>query len=162
MNPLDALTAPLLAVGTEYYLFGVAESAGGRFQYHAFWGHDEVAERRAFEQTVDLIIDRLDRSPDLHVYHYAPYEPNALKWLASTYATRETEVDRLLRGRVLVDLYRIVRQSVRIGTESYSLKELEALYRGKRSTEIVDAAISRFHFVMWAPWNDARPSCTVL
>jgi hypothetical protein len=24
MNPLDALTAPLLAVGTEYYLFGAA------------------------------------------------------------------------------------------------------------------------------------------
>src|SRR6185437_730992 len=23
-------------------------------------------------------------------------------------------------------------------------------------------AMSRFHFVSWAPWNDARPSCTVL
>ena len=132
-----------------YYLFGVAESAGGRFQYHAFWGHDEVAERRAFEQTVDLIIDQLDRSPDLHVYHYAPYEPNALKELAGSYATREAEVDRLLRGRVLVDLYRVVRQGVRMSTESYSLKSLEPFYRHERAGEIIDAAASIVAYEDW-------------
>ncbi|TMD15670.1 MAG: TM0106 family RecB-like putative nuclease [Chloroflexi bacterium] len=132
-----------------YYLFGVAESAGGRFQYHAFWGHDETAERRAFEQTVDLIIDRLDRSPDLHVYHYAPYEPNALKELAGGYATREAEVDRLLRGRVLVDLYRVVRQGVRMSTESYSLKSLEPFYRHERAGEIIDAAASIVAYEDW-------------
>src|SRR5207302_4760837 len=87
--------------------------------HHTCWGHDPDEEKRAFEQVVDFLIDHLNRNPDLHVYHYAPYEPNALKWLASTYATREAEVDLLLRGRVLVDLYRVVRQSVRIGTESY-------------------------------------------
>src|SRR5438105_13629919 len=114
-----------------------------RPQHHAFWAHDAQAQKRAFEQVVDLLIERFDRHPDLHVYHYAAYEPNALKWLASTYATREQEVDRLLRGRVLVDLYRVVRQSVQVGTESSSLKEPEALYRGKRTTtEIVDAASS--------------------
>src|SRR5438874_1956845 len=113
-------------------------------------------QKRPFEQVVDFLIDRLNRNPDLHVYHYAPYEPNALKWLASTYAIREAEVDRLLRGRVLVDLYRIVRQSVRIGTESYSLKELESLYRGKRSTEIVDAAGSIVAYEDWLESRDQR------
>src|SRR3989454_6957401 len=114
------------------YLFCIWETLAlnveGGGVHRAFWGHDSEQEKRAFEQVVDFLIDRLDSNPDLHVYHYAPYEPNALKWLASTYATREAEVDRLLRGRVLVDLYRVVRQSVRIGTESYSLKELESLY----------------------------------
>src|SRR5207237_10195942 len=95
------------------------------------------------------LIGRLDRNPDLHVYHYAAYEPNALKVLASSYATREAEVDRLLRGRVLVDLYRVVRQSVRIGTESYSLKELESLFRGARTTQIVDAAASLVAYDDW-------------
>src|SRR3989440_530380 len=148
------------------YLFGVLEFTSqetlplegeGRVGvHHTFWGHDPDEEKRAFEQVVDFLIDRLNRNPDLHVHHYAPYEPNALKWLASTYATREAEVDRLLRGRVLVDLYRVVRQAVRIGTESYSLKELEALYRGKRSTEIVDAAGSIVAYEDWLESRDQR------
>jgi len=141
------------------YLFGIfeytlpLEGEGRVGVHHPFWGHDPDEEKRAFEQVVDFLIERLNRNPDLHVYHYAPYEPNALKYLASTYATREAEVDRLLRGRVLVDLYRIVRQSIRIGTESYSLKELESLYRGKRSTEIVDAAGS---IVAYEDWLESR------
>src|SRR5437879_5192391 len=138
------------------YLFGIWEAEGGEGVHHTFWGHDPDEEKRAFEQVVDFLIERLNRNPDLHVYHYAPYEPNALKWLASTYATREAEVDRLLRGRALVDLYRVVRQSVRIGTESYSLKELESLYRGKRSTEIVDAAGSIVAYEDWLESRDQR------
>ena len=146
------------------YLFGITEFesppplgegrvGAGRPQHHAFWAHDPQAEKRAFEEVMDFLIERLNRHPDVHIYHYAAYEPNALKWLASTYATREQEVDRLLRGRVLVDLYRVVRQSVQVGTESYSLKELESLYRGKRTTEIVDAAAS---IVAYEEWLDAR------
>jgi len=147
------------------YLFGITEfislPLAGRDgegvrnpRHHAFWGHDTQAEKRAFEEVMDFLIERLDRNPDLHVYHYAAYEPNALKALSGTYATREQEVDRLLRGRVLVDLYRVVRQSVQVGTESYSLKELEALYRqGKRTTEIVDAASS---IVAYEEWLDSR------
>jgi uncharacterized protein len=144
------------------YLFGILEytvplkGEGREAVHHTFWGHDPDEEKRAFEQVVDFLIERLNRNPDLHVYHYAPYEPNALKYLASTYATREAEVDQLLRGRVLVDLYRIVRQSVRIGTESYSLKELESLYRGKRSTEIVDAAGSIVAYEDWLESHDQR------
>src|SRR5882762_4737351 len=144
------------------YLFGIleytlpieGESTVG--VHHTFWGHDPDEEKAAFEEVVDFLIERLNRNPDLHVYHYAPYEPNALKYLASTYATREAEVDRLLRGRVLVDLYRVVRQTVRIGTESYSLKELESLYRGKRSTEIVDAAGSIVAYEDWLESHDQR------
>ena len=44
--------------------------------------------------------------PTMHVYHYAPYEPTALKRLMGRHGTREDEVDRLLRGGVLVDLLR--------------------------------------------------------
>ena len=45
--------------------------------FHAFWGIDDdgqvtwAAEKAAFERTIDLIIERLDRDPALHVYHYA-------------------------------------------------------------------------------------------
>ncbi len=138
-------------VGNEglYYLFGITEFTDGARRYRPFWAHDPDAEKRAFEQVIDFLIERLTRHPDLHVYHYAPYEPNALKALAGTYATRELELDRLLRGRVLVDLYRLVRQSVRVSLESYSLKEVEAFYRGQRTTEIVDAAGSLVAYEEW-------------
>ena len=38
----------------------------------------------------------------------APYEPAALKRLMGRYATRENEVDNLLRAEVFVDLYSVV------------------------------------------------------
>src|SRR5438132_3875357 len=144
---------PFVGDGGIEYLFGILEMVEGKPRYHAFWGHDSDEEKRAFEQVMDFLIERLDRNPELHIYHYAAYEPNALKVLASSYATREAEVDRVLRGRVLVDLYRVVRQSVRIGAESYSLKELESLFRGERTTEIVDAAAS---IVAYEDWLESR------
>ena len=54
----------------------------------------------------------------MHVYHYAAYEPTALKRLMGEHATREDEVDELLRGEVFVDLYRVVRQGLRAGVRA--------------------------------------------
>ena len=51
--------------------------------------------------SIDLFMDRLARDPDLHIYHYAPYEPTALGRLMGRHGTREDEVDRLLRGERL-------------------------------------------------------------
>ena len=116
------------------YLFGVVEPGqldeSGNPSFHAFWSieHGTVTtagERRAFEGFMDLVMDRLAADPNLHIYHYAPYEPTAVKQLAGRYGTREEEVDRLLRGGVFVDLYRAVRQGIRASVESYSIKRLE-------------------------------------
>ncbi|EQD47182.1 hypothetical protein B1B_12437, partial [mine drainage metagenome] len=99
------------------YLLGVGwANARGEFEYRAFWAHDEASEKLAFEEFIDFVGESLTRSPGLHVYHYAPYEPAALKRLMGRYGTREREVDDLLRGRVLVDLYQVVRQGVCVGT----------------------------------------------
>ena len=61
----------------------------------------------------------------MHVYHYAPHERSKLRSLAVKYATREAEVDDLLRNGVLVDLFAVVKQGMQVGEESYSLKKLE-------------------------------------
>ena len=87
--------------------------------------------------------------PGLHVYHYAAYEHTALGRLAQRYGTRETEVDDLLRGKVLVDLYRVVRQGLRIGVESYSIKRLEHLYGFHRTQDMRDANSSIVAFEEW-------------
>ncbi|MDQ3384707.1 MAG: TM0106 family RecB-like putative nuclease, partial [Actinomycetota bacterium] len=113
------------------YLFGVVEgptSGGALPRYTAYWGHDPAGERQAFEQLVDLVVARLDADPGMHVYHYAPYERTVLQRLAGRYGTRHAEVDRILRGKVLVDLYRVVRHAILVSQEGYGLKKLEPLY----------------------------------
>ena len=73
--------------------------------------------------------ERRAHHPGMHVYHYNHYEPTALKQLAGRYATCIDELDELLRGKVFVDLYRVVRQSLRASVESYSLKKIGAPIR---------------------------------
>jgi uncharacterized protein len=128
------------ATGREY-LFGLAAiEPDGRVSYRRWWADDPAAERRAFEAVVDLIVKRWDADPGMHVYHYAPYEPSALKRLHGRYATREREVDRLLRGGRFVDLYAVVRQGVRAGVDRYSIKNLEPLYAFGREVDLRDAS----------------------
>ena len=92
---------------------------------------------------------RLESDPKLHIYHYASYEPTAVKRLAGRYGTREEEVDQLLRGGVFVDLYRAVRQGIRASVESYSIKRLERLYGFDREVDLRDAGASIVEFETW-------------
>jgi uncharacterized protein len=121
--------------GLEYLLGTVTRDE----PYHALWAHDRAQERASFERWVDWVTARLERCPDLHVYHYNHYEPTALKRLMARHGTREDEVDALLRRQVFVDLYAVVRQAMRIGTESYSLKAVEALYPLDRDAAVTEA-----------------------
>ena len=140
------------------YLFGVIEpgrpDAAGQPVFHAYWAiYDGTvttqAERRAFEAFIDLVMDRLEVDPHLHIYHYAPYEPTAVKRLAGRYGTREEEVDQLLRGEVFIDLHRAVRQGIRASVESYSIKRLEPLYQFERTVDLRDAGTSIVEFETW-------------
>ena len=94
------------------------------------WAHDRVAERAALRIFLDLVRQRREQYPDMHVYHYANYERAALLKLAGDYGVGQEEVDDLLRENVLVDLYPMVRNGIRVGASSYSLKYLEPLYMG--------------------------------
>jgi predicted RecB family nuclease len=134
------------------YLFGAVDMRG---EYRAWWGHDDAGERCAFEGFVDYAIAQLERYPEMHIYHYAAYEKTALRRLMSRHGTREEEVDRLLRNEVLVDLYRVVRQGIRLSTDSYSLKKVERLYMPAREESIADAAGS---MVMYERWLTSRES----
>ncbi len=134
------------------YLFGLTEIVDGEPVFHAFWAHDRDEERAMFERFVDLIHERLDRDPNLHVYHYAAYEPNALKRLAMTYATREEEVDDLLRREIFVDLYAVVRQGLRISHPSYSLKKVEQFFM-EREAELRAGDDS---ILLYERWREER------
>jgi predicted RecB family nuclease len=123
------------------YLFGVLEAAGG---FRPLWAHNRVNERKALIDFLAMVAKRRKRHPNMHIYHYAPYEKTALLRLAGRYGVGEDDVDELLRGGTLVDLYPLVRKSIRVGTESFSLKALEPLYMGAqlRAGDVTTAADS--------------------
>nr|MBA2474354.1 TM0106 family RecB-like putative nuclease [Actinomycetota bacterium] len=110
------------------YLFGVSERVEGDLRFREFWAHDRAQEQQALEDFVDFVHERLRADPNLHVYHYASYEPSALKRLMGEYGTREDEVDDLLRREVLVDLFKVVRQALRHSHPRYSLKNVEQFF----------------------------------
>ncbi|HSP51563.1 MAG TPA: TM0106 family RecB-like putative nuclease [Cryobacterium sp.] len=127
------------------YLFGLVEADD---TFRTFWAHDHAEERRALIDFLEYVRERRSRHPGLHIYHYAPYERTHLLGLAARHGVGEEEVDDLLRQNVLVDLYPIVRQGLRIGSRSYSLKKLEPLYMGFEEREgVANAADSITEYV---------------
>ena len=77
------------------YLFGLLFVEDGRPVYREVWAHSLEDEKAAFCSFMDL-----ERG----------YESGALKRLMGRHAVREDDLDVLLRGRVLVDLYSVLRQ----------------------------------------------------
>ncbi len=130
------------------YLFG-CWLPGDEPRYRPFWALDRGQEKHRFEEFVDFIVARRRAYPAMHVYHYAPYEKDALRRLAQAHRTREDAVDDLLRGEVLVDLYAVVRQSLLISKESYGLKRLEDFYGLQRETGIKKGDDSIVMFERW-------------
>jgi predicted RecB family nuclease len=150
------------------YLFGLLDTDGA---FTPIWSFDPettdeisvAGEKAAFERLMDLITARLERHPGMHVYHYAAYEPTALKRLMGRHATREDQVDRLLRGGVLVDLFRAVRQGLRASVESYSIKRIEPLYEFERDVALKDAGSSIVAFEEWLELGEGeRPASDIL
>jgi uncharacterized protein len=136
-----------LAPGGLEYLFGVTTRGAAGLEFKAFWAHDKVQEKRAFEAFIDWVIARWQDDPAMHIYHYAPYEVTAMRKLMGEHATREDEVDQLLRRGVFIDLYKVVREGLRVGEPSYSIKNLEHLYWHAREGEVQSggASIAQYH-----------------
>src|SRR5260370_2312095 len=95
------------------YLFGFAfKNADGELRYEKRWALNREDEKKGFEWLVDEIMRRRETNPRMHVYHFGAYEPGTLKRLMGMYATREDEVDRLLRAGTLVDFHQAFKQGV--------------------------------------------------
>ena len=134
------------------YLFGVVETDG---TFRPFWAHDRAEERQALIDFLAYVEERRARHPGLHIYHYAAYERTALLRLAGRHGVGEEVIDDLLRGSVLVDLYQVVKRSLRVSQPSYSIKKLEPLYMGDdlRGGEVTTAGDS---IVEYHRWSEAR------
>jgi uncharacterized protein len=131
---------PFVGRGGREYLFGFAAGAGHdspSYQYR--WAITAEEEKRAFEWFVDWVMAHWALHPTMHVYHFTGYEPGALKRLMGRYATREEEIDRMLRARLFVDLHTILKRTVRASVEQYSLKALEVFHGFERKVTLDSA-----------------------
>lgn len=141
---LDLEGEPFSRDGGREYLFGlVTVDAKGNPTYEGYWAFSDETECVAFESVMDRIMAAWKQHPGMHVYHYAPYEPSAFKRLMGRYATRESDVDRLLRGGRFIDLHGVVKQGLRASVEKYSIKDLEKFYGFARETDLRKAGDHR-------------------
>lgn len=130
--------------GGREYLFGLTIlEAGGKSRHIKLWAHSEAEEKAAFEKAVDEILASWASNSGMHVYHYASYEPAAFKRLMGRHVTRESEIDKMLRVGLFVDLYSVVRQGLRASVEKYSIKDLEKFYGFERQARLADASAAR-------------------
>jgi predicted RecB family nuclease len=128
---------PFAGVAGLQYLFGfVSATSANEFSYEKRWALTPAVEKQAFEWLIDEIMRRWQEDPAMHVYHFGAYEPSAFKRLMGTYATREEEIDQMLRAHLLVDLHTIFKQSIRASVEEYSLKAAEVFYGFLRNTPL--------------------------
>jgi predicted RecB family nuclease len=120
---------PFVGNGGREYLFGfVVEETAGDAEYRSQWSLVSDQEKKAFEWFVDFVMERWAGYPAMHIYHFTAYEPSALKRLMGRYATREEEIDRMLRAGLFIDLHTVLKRSVRASVEEYSLKALEVFH----------------------------------
>ncbi|WP_104086815.1 bifunctional RecB family nuclease/DEAD/DEAH box helicase [Arthrobacter sp. GMC3] len=146
------------------YLFGSIETPapgaepGTKEAFVPFWAHSRAQERQAFLDFLAYVEQRRAAHPDMHVYHYAPYEKSALRNLAILHGDKAAEdtVDDWLRAGLLVDLLDTVRQSVRISEASYSIKKLEPFYMSDaRKGEVTNAGASVVAYADYCAARDA-------
>ena len=64
----------------------------------------------------------------MHIYHYGHYEKAAMRQLQEKYTGCSDQIDEWLRSRLLVDLLPIVKASMYLGEEGYSIKNVEKIY----------------------------------
>ena len=132
-----------------HYLWGAAYERTEK-DFKAWWAHSDEEMRIVFEGFIDWVYQKRQTDPSMHVYHYGQFEITAIRTLMGLFGTREYEVDFLLRNDVFVDLLRVVKQSLCIGTAGYGLKKIEPLYMPERKEELASGGDSIVVYEAWA------------
>ena len=128
--------------GLEYVL-GYAYAENGSYLYKRVWSSNRGEEKKAFQQFMQFVQERWNKFPKMYIYHFAPYEPSAIKRLARVHAVFEKEVDDLLRAERFIDLHAVFKEALLASVERYSLKELEKFTQYTRKVVLHDASVAR-------------------
>lgn len=130
--------------GVQEYLTGFVQfTSDETFHYTGWWARSLAEEKANFEQFIDFALHTRRRNLAAHIYHFGAYEPAALKRMMGRFATREVELDELLRGEAFVDLHAVLKRTLIASVERYSIKDLEPFFGFQREQDLRDASASR-------------------
>lgn len=142
--------------GLEYLWGNTYFDDNGERKFIDFWAHDAEQEKQTFIEFINWIYNRWLSDPTMHIYHYANYEIAAIQKLMGRYGVCEEKVDNLLRNKVFVDLFNIVRNGIMIGEPRYSIKNVEHIYRGRRDTDVASGMDSIIVYEQWRENPDGK------
>ena len=139
------------------YLFGYTSIDSGE-EFHWSWADTREEEKQIFDRFMHDLLNRITANPGAHIYHYAPYEQTALKKLAERHDCYQIAVEELLTTGKFVDLYKIVKSSLVLSQESYSIKKLENYYSFARVSEVKEAMGSMEYYDQYLSALEADPA----
>jgi predicted RecB family nuclease len=125
------------------YILGYAYQDKKSLTYKNIWAINRQEEKKSFIQFMEFVMEHWKQNSNMYIYHFAPYEPAAIKRLARVHAVYEKEVDILLRAERFIDLHAVFKEALLASVESYSLKELEKFTKYTRKVELHDASKAR-------------------
>ena len=135
------------------YLFGIYSN---NELFKEYWGHNEIDEQKSFLDVLQFFEKHMLENPNAHIYHYHHYETTALKKLADKYNFGKDIIDQLVSKGKFIDLYPVVKESVRLSEPRYRLKNVEKFYR-KNRTDSVSTAISSIEtYKLWKSTKDEQ------
>ena len=140
-----------------FFLFGALVSDPAQpdgWGFRTWWAHDEAEEAAATSELILWLAERRLEHPGMHVYHYNHTERSALTSLAAEHGARADTLAALIDQGVFVDLLEVVRRTVRIGAESYSLKQVELVAGYERGHEIDAGAGAVVGYERWMQSGD--------
>lgn len=143
---------PLSKEGLEYLWGASFLDDSGNLDFKDWWAHDEKEEKQALVDFVEWAYRRWLAHPGLRIYHYGHYEIARLKNLSGRYGVCENQVDDMLRNYLFVDLYKVVKQGLVVGSPSYSIKEIEKLYDERKDDGV---STSMGSVVAYAKWKES-------
>ena len=125
------------------YLWGWVTQKNEITDYHTLWSVNSSEEKDALTNFIEYVIDQRKVHPNMHVYHFGHYEASVLRRLSTRHNVLVNEFDQMLRENVFIDLYRIVKNSLRLSVEGYGLKNIEGHYKFERKTDLNEASKAR-------------------
>ncbi len=93
-------------------MLGFAYREEGELVYQRLWATNRLEEKKSFSEFIEFLTQRWKRYPNMSVYHFAPYEPTAIKRLARVHAVFEKEVDDFLRAERFIDLHSVIKEAL--------------------------------------------------
>ena len=138
------------------YLFGIFYEEKGEKIFKPFWAHNRQEEKKSLIKFFEFTKKHFEKYPKSKIYHYAPYEINALERLTSFHKVHGIDYDHWLNLNKFVDLLKVVKQGIYVSQKSYSIKDIEKYYDFKRTGDILKGDISEEFYIEWMENNDQQ------